>query len=1122
MNLNYNVHYEVAATIFMGLLLIYMRLQYNVKIKINREFWRLALLIFAADILDICTAVTIDNSAFVPDAVNLFLNELYYAAIMLLGAQFVRYAIALTGEEPTKSGVMRVTWIASLVYTLVLILNPFFGLFCKFVDGAYRHGPLYYMIFVWPYIFVLTATVVSVRRAPRLQDTGRKLLMIFYVVFSFAGSLLQLFVMPDILLSHFSVSLGIVFIMFLLETPDYQKLTETMKELEESREEAQKAGFAAEAASRAKTSFLSHMSHELRTPLNAVMGYNEMIREETKESNIAEYAYLIRTAGRDLVSIISNITDFIELEDATISLENRNYQTRSFVSDILTSLYYYNEEKNLELRISVDPKIPSGLRGDPVRLLQVANNLLSNAVKYTEEGYIDLSIRWEDGFFVFDLKDSGIGMKDEDIRQISRAFNRFDEKKNQNVAGLGLGLSIVTRLLSMMGSRLEISSIYGLGSEFSFRLFQEVVDQQPMGEIRVQKPEEEGTEEWEDKTATEGEKIYDLTGRRLLAVDDNCMNLLLLQKLLADTNLTIDTAENGKVALRKIRAHQYDIVFMDHMMPVMDGMEAMLTICRENLCTNTPVIALTANAVTDVRKEYLSSGFSDYLLKPVSKKELLACIAKYLPMEKAEEPKPESPVPEENPAFVEGLKDLLDTETGLAYCAGSPEFYQEILQSYLENDKCPELSRAFEEKDWDAYRICAHSLKSTSLTIGAHSLSEAAKGLEFAVKEDRLDYIPLHHDEVLEQYERLLRRIRAVLGDEVMETAESQEETEDRQRLLVIDDDPISLSVARKMLEEEYNVTTMDAARKAMEYLENVENRELPAMILLDIRMPELDGFDMLHWLQGRERMAEIPVIFLTGDEDGDSEIRGFKEGALDFIRKPFVVDIMKQRIGRILQLKTLQKDLQREVRKQTAVAEERQQAFERLTTQTMEALEKAVDAKDHYTNGHSQRVARYSKEIARRLGKSADYINKIYYTGLMHDLGKIGIPDEIIHKDTGLSDEEYERIKEHPTIGANILRNITEIPDIALGAHWHHERIDGSGYPDGLKGDEIPEAARIIGVADAYDAMTSKRSYRDPLPQDVVRKQILEGKGTQFEPAFADIMLQMIDEDKDYRMKQE
>lgn len=1113
MNLNYNVHYEVAATIFMGLLLIYMSLQYNIKTKMNREFLRLAIIIFLADILDVGSAIAIDASSRVPDGVNLFLSELYFGAVMLLGAEFVRYAVTLTGTEPSGSRLMKVTRMASGVFALALVLNPFLGIFCRFENGRYLHGFLYYLIFIWPYIYVLVATVVALRRAPMLQNTGRKLLMIFYVVFSFAGSLLQIFVVPDILLAHFSVSLGTVFIMFLLETPDYQKLTETMKALEESREEAQKATDAAQMANRAKSTFLSRMSHELRTPLNAVMGYNEMIREETKESNIAEYSYLIRTAGRNLVDIISNITDFIELEDATISLAEQTYQTRSFVSDILTNLYYYNEEKNLQLHIFVDPKIPSRLKGDSVRLLQVVNNLISNAVKYTEEGYIELSIRWEEGGFAFDLKDSGIGMKEEDVRQISDAFNRFDEEKNQSIAGLGLGLSIVTRLLDMMGSRLEVSSIYGLGSEFSFHLPQQVVDMEPMGEIRICGQEEKG----EEAACT------DYSGRRLLAVDDNCMNLLLLQKLLSDTNFVMDTAENGKAAIKKLREHSYDIVFMDHMMPVMDGMEAMLTICREDLCPNTPVIALTANAVADVRKEYLSSGFADYLLKPVSKKELLDCIHTYLPdtdSVEVEEEQEEEEIPRD--ALIEQLSDLLDTGTGLSYCAGSEEFYKEILQSYLENDKREELSRAYEAKDWDSYRIAAHSLKSTSLTIGAKSLSEEVKGLEFAVKEDRLSYIPLHHDKVMEAYGLLLKGLQNLLLGPQKEENGYVDPTEEHPGIMVIDDDPVSLNVAKKMLEDEYRVTVMEGATKAMEYLEKTEADGLPALILLDIAMPGMDGFDVLHWMKGREKLSDIPVIFLTGDEDGDSEIRGFKEGALDFIRKPFVVDIMKQRIERILQLKSLQKDLQREVRKQTAVAEERQQAFERLTTQTMEALAKAVDAKDHYTNGHSQRVAKYSKEIARRLGKSQDYINKIYYTGLLHDLGKIGIPDEIIHKDTGLNDEEYERIKEHPTIGANILKNITEIPDIALGAHWHHERIDGSGYPDGLKGDEIPEAARIIGVADAYDAMTSKRSYRDPLPQDVVRRQILEGKGTQFEPAFADVMLQMIDEDKDYHMKQE
>ncbi len=189
------------------------------------------------------------------------------------------------------------------------------------------------------------------------------------------------------------------------------------------------------------------------------------------------------------------------------------------------------------------------------------------------------------------------------------------------------------------------------------------------------------------------------------------------------------------------------------------------------------------------------------------------------------------------------------------------------------------------------------------------------------------------------------------------------------------------------------------------------------------------------------------------------------------------------------------------------------------LTTQVMMALVSAIDAKDAYTNGHSLRVAEYSRELARRMGKSIQEMNDIYYIGLLHDIGKIGIPDRIINKPGRLTEEEYQLVKDHPIIGAEILENISEMPGISIGAHWHHEKYNGTGYPDGLAGEEIPEVARIIGVADAYDTMTSKRSYRDILPQTVVKNEILKGKGTQFDPVIAGCMLQMIEEDTEYQM---
>jgi len=241
----------------------------------------------------------------------------------------------------------------------------------------------------------------------------------------------------------------------------------------------------------------------------------------------------------------------------------------------------------------------------------------------------------------------------------------------------------------------------------------------------------------------------------------------------------------------------------------------------------------------------------------------------------------------------------------------------------------------------------------------------------------------------------------------------------------------------------------------------------------------------------------------------------------MDFITKPFVAEIMRMRVSRIMELDRLQNELKYEVEKQTIKLREHSRRFERLTTQIMLTLASTIDAKDKYTNGHSVRVAEYSKMIAKQLNLSRQVQEDIYYMGLIHDIGKIGVPDEIINKTSRLTDEEYAIIKTHTTIGGEILEKMSEMPDIALGARYHHERFDGKGYPEGLKGELIPMVARIIGVADAYDAMTSNRSYRKALPQEVVRSEIVKGIGTQFDPIFAEVMMKIIDDDTEYVLKE-
>lgn len=358
----------------------------------------------------------------------------------------------------------------------------------------------------------------------------------------------------------------------------------------------------------------------------------------------------------------------------------------------------------------------------------------------------------------------------------------------------------------------------------------------------------------------------------------------------------------------------------------------------------------------------------------------------------------------------------------------------------------------------------------------------------------------------------LIKAISRSLGTKQENSAE-----EDKQRILIIDDNQMNLLLARKILSDEYNVSVVSSAKAGLIFLEET----IPDMILLDLHMPEIDGFQFLEIIKRDDRFKEIPIICLTADDDHDSELRCFELGALDFITKPFIAEIMRRRVERILELSRLQHDLQLEVEKKTEKLHNHTKKLERMTDEVMFTLASTIDAKDKYTNGHSVRVAEYSRLIAKMLNMSQQEQDDIYRMGLLHDIGKIGVPDEIINKTSRLTDEEYAVIKTHPIIGAEILGNMSELPDIAIGAKYHHERYDGRGYPEGLSGESIPLVARVIGVADAYDAMTSNRSYREVMPQDVVRSEIVKGKGTQFDPVFAEIMLKIIDDDKGYDLRE-
>lgn len=333
-------------------------------------------------------------------------------------------------------------------------------------------------------------------------------------------------------------------------------------------------------------------------------------------------------------------------------------------------------------------------------------------------------------------------------------------------------------------------------------------------------------------------------------------------------------------------------------------------------------------------------------------------------------------------------------------------------------------------------------------------------------------------------------------------------------KVIIVDDDNLNLQIAGKVLSASgIHVIALKSGQALLDYFDTPGN--MADLILLDIKMPVMDGFETLTRLRKKEsEAAHIPVLFLTADDTSEAESRGLSMGAMDFIKKPFVPEILRLRVSHILELLTLQKQLSKEV-------EEKTRENRNLFLHLVESLAVAIDAKDNYTKGHSQRVAAYSREIAKRAGMSEKDQEEIYIMGLLHDIGKIGVPDAIINKPDKLDEEEFTIVKEHPVMGAKILDNIKEDPNLALGAKCHHERYDGTGYPDGLSGDELSESIKIIAVADSYDAMSSFRSYRDVLEQNVIVEELEKGRCTQFDPKYTDIMLSIIREDTEYNLRE-
>ena len=323
-------------------------------------------------------------------------------------------------------------------------------------------------------------------------------------------------------------------------------------------------------------------------------------------------------------------------------------------------------------------------------------------------------------------------------------------------------------------------------------------------------------------------------------------------------------------------------------------------------------------------------------------------------------------------------------------------------------------------------------------------------------------------------------------------------------RILVVDDSSTNLQLVERILKDKYKLALAKSGERALKFLEKNE----VDLILLDLLMPEMDGFETYECIKKLPINTKTPVVFLTADVDVENEIKGLKMGAMDFIRKPFIPEVMINRISHILKLVELMNELEEKVEEKTA-------QIEQISFATIATIASMIEAKDSYTKGHSVRVSEYSARLARKIGWSEDKIQNLKYVALLHDIGKVGIPDNVLNKPGKLTEIEFDIIRSHTTIGGDIVTDIETIPGVELGARYHHERYDGKGYPSNLAAEEIPEVARIIGICDAFDAMNSKRVYRERLSIEEICEQLEKNKGTQFDPFLAEKFLELIRDDE-------
>ena len=633
----FNVWIEVTIIPFLTVLTIFLYVRYGTKAEINRRFRLLSLATLFAVIMEVSSTFLIDGWGH-RHAVNAAVRSLYYAAVNINAYALMRYVEAFVHVDDKKfDWFNKMLLISSFVMLILNVIPGIGGFFFVIVNdgGLFRgsYNTLWRSVYVL--YFAIMALWLQITHKEFYTAKSQYFILNTIVALLIFANIVQYMFVQTVLFTYAFACVMLFVIFFYYEAPAYRQMMTVEKELEESRLRAEQSTRITNAANHAKSDFLANTSHEIRTPMNAILGMNEMILKESKDPEIHQASLDIRKAGNHLLSIINNILDISKFESGKMEIYNTDYHLWQLLKDVEEGNFEAIHEKKLELVLDVDKRLPEHLYGDEDKIRQAIMNLIDNAVKYTNKGKIILSVQGNSEAhsrvrLKISVKDSGIGIRQEDLSRLFHSFERVNLNETQNIQGAGLGLTLVRYLLELMNGEIHAESEYGKGSTFTMELIQQLAQEGFQGSIA----EYEAMQQFENEALSlyEDDSTFTCPDAKILVVDDTPVNLVVAKGMMKDYQAQVETVESGEECLKLLKTNHYDIIFLDHKMPGLDGIET-LKQAREidGPSRLAAFIALTANSGTGLRDEYLSYGFNDYLPKPIKSDAIKKILARYIP-----------------------------------------------------------------------------------------------------------------------------------------------------------------------------------------------------------------------------------------------------------------------------------------------------------------------------------------------------------------------------------------------------------------------------------------------------------------------------------------------------------